>query len=199
MKIIGLTGGIASGKSTVSKYLAKKGIPIVDADKVARAVVVPGGQLMTELIENFGTVIIEADGTLKRKALGAIVFNDEQALVKLNKIMDPYIRKMIFEQLDVLKAQGIKLAIVDAPTLFEAGYQDSMDKIVVVYVNPTIQLERLMLRDNLSQLEAKQRIDAQISMDDKRRRANYVIDNQGDIQNTYTQVEQLLVTLKSLS
>lgn len=199
MKIIGLTGGIASGKSTVSKYLAKKGIPIVDADKVARAVVVPGGQLMTELIENFGTVIIEADGTLKRKALGAIVFNDEQALVKLNKIMDPYIRKMIFEQLDVLKAQGIKLAIVDAPTLFEAGYQDSMDKIVVVYVNPTIQLERLMLRDNLSQLEAKQRIDAQISMDDKLRRANYVIDNQGDIQNTYTQVEQLLVTLKSLS
>lgn len=199
MKIIGLTGGIATGKSTVSKYLAQRGIPIVDADLIAREVVRPEYALLAELVAQFGSKILLPSGQLNRKALGEIVFNDAAALKKLNVLMDPAIRTAILQQLEQLRVAGQPIVCLDAPTLFEAHYQKSVDYVVVVYVAPDIQLARLVLRDKISVAAATKRIQSQISIEDKRNRADYVIDNQGDLAQTYHQVDELLTIVNSLS
>ncbi|CAH0418449.1 dephospho-CoA kinase [Periweissella ghanensis] len=199
MKIMGLTGGIASGKSTVSQYLAQKGIPIIDADIVAREVVAPDKPLLAHLVAHFGSEILLPTGTLNRRALGEIVFNDANELKLLNELMDPAIRTAIMQKITAYQAAGTALVCLDAPTLFEAHYEHTVDFVVVVYVSPEVQLTRLKLRDNLSLTAAQQRIAAQISIDEKRRRADYVIDNQGDLAQTYCQVDDLLAIVNSLT
>ncbi|MCM0598520.1 dephospho-CoA kinase [Periweissella fabalis] len=199
MKIIGLTGGIATGKSTVSKYLADKNIPIIDADIIARQVVMPDRPLLAELVAYFGTNILLPNGALNRAALGEIVFNDSKQLKILNKMMDPAIRQAIKQRIKELKLAGYQLVCLDAPTLFEANYESTVDYIVVVYVSPAIQISRLILRDKLSMKAANKRIQAQISIEDKRKMADYVIDNQGELDETYRQVDHLLTIVNSLS
>lgn len=199
MKIMGLTGGIASGKSTVSQYLAQKGIPIIDADLVAREVVTPDKPLLAKLVAHFGSKILLPTGELNRRKLGTIVFNDAHELRILNELMDPAIRAAIMQKITAYQAAGIALVCLDAPTLFEAQYEHTVDFVVVVYVSPKVQLARLSLRDNLAPTAAQQRIAAQISIDEKRRRADYVIDNQGDLAQTYRQVDDLLTIVNSLT
>lgn len=199
MKIMGLTGGIASGKSTVSKYLKTHGIPVIDADQIAREVVAVGSKLLTEIKQLFGSTVINNDGSLNRKALGAIVFSEADKLHQLNELMDPYIRAKIMAEFAYYENLGIPLICLDAPTLFEAGYAHTVDYIVVVYIDEKVQQQRLMARDSLDLITANQRIQSQISLAEKCQKADYIIDNQGDLANTYQQVDKLLQILNSLS
>lgn len=185
--LLGLTGGIATGKSTVSEILAEQNIPIVDADLVSKEVVEPGTVGLQRIVDKFGAPILNVDGTLNRKKLGAIVFSDPQKLNELNAIMQPLIK----EQTKKLIGQYLKenpLVVLDAPLLFEQGYSKKMDQIMVVAVSPKDQLNRLMKRDGSNGIDSRLRILSQASLDDKIAQANIVIDNSGSVGETKEQV-----------
>lgn len=192
--IIGLTGSIASGKSTVSSMLAELNIPIVDADKIAREVVHPGEEAYSTVVRVFGAEILKSDQTLDRKKLGAIIFADEKKRDQLNNIIHPAIRKKMLEQRDAYVKFGEKCVVLDIPLLFESKLTHYIEKIIVVSVDEEVQLERLMSRDKYTQEEAQQRIKSQIPVRDKAKLADAVIDNNGTPEETY---EQLIKLLKS--
>ena len=190
MKIIGLTGGIASGKSTVSAYLLSLGAKIIDADVLARKVVQPGEKAYTKIVKLFGEDILAVDKTLDRKKLAGKVFADELFLKKLNQIIHP---EVIFETKRLLsqaEQQGIKIVFIDAPLLIEAEMTDLVDDIWVVAIDTKEQLERAMKRDNSRADEIQARIAAQMSLEDKKRFASLIIDNSGTIADTYRQVDK---------
>jgi dephospho-CoA kinase len=190
---IGLTGGIASGKSTVSDMLVKRGALLIDADRVAREVVEPGSPVLQKVVERFGSDVLLPDGALNRKKLGEIVFGNPQALQDLQNIMHPSIRDLMSERLKQYELlHPDKLVVVDVPLLYESGLESMYDAVVVVYVPRTIQLERLIVRDGLTPAEAEQRLNAQMDIEYKKARANIVIDNQGDSSQTEGQVDRLL-------
>ena len=192
MRVIGLTGGIATGKSTVSRMLAEKGLPIVDADLIAREVVEPGKPAYREIVQTFGGEILQADGTLNRKLLGKLVFGDPARLQTLNQITHPRIREEIEGRLQALRDKGIKLAVLDAPLLIEANLQPLVDEVWVVTCPRELQIKRLQERDNLSVPEAEARIKAQMPLEEKIKYAQRVIDNSRDIAHTRRQVQELL-------
>lgn len=194
---LGLTGGIATGKSTVSKYLKQKGLPVVDADAIAALVVEPGQPALAEIAKTFGTDVIKDDGTLDRKKLGAIVFSDSEALAQLNAITHPAIYEEMHRQIDQAEAQGHEIVILDIPLLFESHNQIGANQVMVVSVPTDLQLERLMARNQLTKVEAQQRIDAQLPLAEKVERADYVIDNAGSPAETYAQVDAILQQLQS--
>lgn len=190
MKIIGLTGGIASGKSTVSAYLISLGAKIIDADVLARKVVQPGEKAYTEIVKLFGEDILAVDKTLDRKKLAGKVFAHELALKKLNEIIHP---EVIFETKKLLsqaEQQGIEIVFIDAPLLIEAEMTDLVDDIWVVAIETKEQLERAMIRDNSRADEIQARIAAQMSLEAKKRFATHVIHNSGTIADTYRQVDK---------
>lgn len=190
--IIGLTGGIASGKSTVSKMLNEVGIPVVDADITAREVVEKGEPALGEIIELFGTEILNTEGSLDRKKLGAIVFNDEKKRLTLNDIVHPAIRKRMLEKVEQLKQQGYETIVMDIPLLFESKLTYMVEKIIVVYVDLDLQKERLQKRDQFSEDEALARISAQMSLREKIELADEVIHNHGSIDETKQQLLTIL-------
>lgn len=192
MKVIGLTGGIASGKSTVSRQFANAGWQIVDADKVAHQLTTANGQAIPPIVDAFGPNILQADGSLNRRALGRQVFAQPKQLATLNQIMQPLIRQSIIQQFADAQKAGRPHVMLDAPTLFEQGYQGDCDQIVVVSVDPVTQLARLIARDGLSTQEAQQRVASQMSLAQKRVLANWVIDNSGDRQFTRQQAAWLI-------
>lgn len=194
-QVIGLTGGIASGKSTVSIYLKKQGYPIVDADVVARQVVEPGTVGLVRIKREFGSEVITADKQLDRRRLGQIVFNSHQQLEKLNRIVQPLIRDTIIQQLRTLDAQGARLIFLDAPLLFEQHYESLCDQVMVVTVTPDVQLRRLMQRDSLNKSAAQARIHSQMPLVDKEELATVVIDNNSGVDQTYRQVDKWLSTV----
>jgi dephospho-CoA kinase len=190
---IGLTGGIASGKSTVSDMLVKRGALLIDADRVAREVVEPGSPVLQKVVERFGSDVLLPDGALNRKKLGEIVFGNPQALQDLQNIMHPSIRELMSERLEQYELlHPDKLVVVDVPLLYESGLESMYDAVVVVYVPRAVQLERLIVRDGLTPVEAEQRLNAQMDIEYKKARANIVIDNQGDFSQTEGQVDRLL-------
>lgn len=190
--IFGLTGGIATGKSTVAHMFTSFEIPIIDADIVAREVVEPGEEAYEKIVETFGKDILKNDQTLNRKKLGKIIFSDEKKRKQLNQITHPIIRKEMQRQKDVYIQQGEKCVILDIPLLFENNLTKEVDYTVVVYTTKETQLKRLMKRDCLTEEEAKQRINAQMSIEKKRKRADYLIDNNGTKKETFEQVKDLL-------
>lgn len=190
--IIGLTGSIASGKSTVSNMLRDYGLPIVDADVVARVVVEPGTETLKEIVKAFGEEILTETGELDRPKLGSIIFNDEEKRKLLNSIIHPAIRKEMLRQRDVHIANGAETVIMDIPLLFESKLQHFVDKILVVTVSEEVQLERLMERNNLSEEEAKARIQSQLPLSVKEEGADAVINNNGTIEETKRQLENIL-------
>lgn len=196
--VVGLTGGIASGKSTVSKMFAKHGAKIVDADEIARVVVEPGTPGLAKIVEAFGSHLL--DGTcLNREALGTIVFSDESARKRLNAIIHPLVRQEMHRLTDLYRKQGEAVIIWDVPLLYESQLTDFVKKVIVVYVPKEVQLERLQKRNQLTETEALQRIQAQMSIEEKRQIADYVIDNQGSLSRTESQVDRLWNYLKSNS
>lgn len=187
-KIVGITGGIASGKSLVSNYLAQLGYPIVDADIVAREVVAPNSKGLKCISAAFGSRVITNDGQLDRKRLGAIVFADDHQLKKLNDIMQPLIRQKIIQELDELTKENHTIIFLVAPLLFEQAYQAMCDEIMVVAVNHEVQLDRLMQRDGLTKEQANERISKQWPLSRKLKLADLVIDNDKGPEQTQAQV-----------
>ncbi|WP_078555455.1 dephospho-CoA kinase [Bacillus alkalicellulosilyticus] len=190
--IIGLTGGIASGKSTISAYFLEKGIPVIDADKIAREVVEPGEKTLEKLVTAFGQEILEVDGTIARKKLGEIIFNDETERLKLNSIIHPAIRTRMVEKKEELLQKGHSHIVYDIPLLFESNLTHMVEKVILAYVDEQVQLERLQLRDNSSKEEALRRIHSQMPLKDKVVLADEVINNNGSIEETKEQVLRIL-------
>jgi len=192
MRIIGLTGGIASGKSTVSNIALNRGIPVIDADKIAREIVQKGKPAFGEIVEFFGPQIIDDDGNLDRKALGDIVFTDKLKLRKLNDITHPKIIGEIKIRLESLKNKKEVLAIIDAALLIEMNMRELVDVIWLVVASEPLQIQRLMQRDGLIEEEALERIKSQMSTDEKAQYADAIINNCGDLQMLKNNVDELI-------
>jgi dephospho-CoA kinase len=187
MYIIGLTGGIASGKSTVSAMLLELGAYIVDADKIAHQAILPGKQAFKKIVQRFGDGIL-SDGKVSREKLGQLVFAEPDIRAWLEEVTHPYIREEAERQLSDARAQEYDAAVLDAPLLFEAKWDLMADEVWVVYVSPEVQLSRLMARSHYSREEALIRIGAQHKLADKAKMAQVVIDNSGDVMSTARQV-----------
>ncbi|MCP2035152.1 dephospho-CoA kinase [Planomicrobium sp. HSC-17F08] len=196
--IIGLTGSIASGKSTVSAMLAEMGYPIVDADKVARLVVEPGSETLEKIRELFGEEVILPDGTMDRKKVGELIFNDPASRKKLNDVIHPAIRMEMLRQRGEFLDQGFATVIMDIPLLFESRLQHLVDKVLVVSVTEELQLKRLMERNGLSEKEARARIASQLPMSVKEEGADAVIYNNGSVDETKWQLNRILDQWKRL-
>ena len=192
MILIGLTGGIASGKSTVSDMFKHIDIPVIDADNISRKVVMKGSPVISEIAINFGSGIINDDGSLNRKELGNIVFDNKERLEKLNDIIQPAIRNEILNEISVFRDNGSKICVVDIPLLFEFNYENMFDYIIVVYVNYDMQTKRLMERDSITKDEAIKRINSQISLEEKMKRADFLIDNCKTVTETKEQLMEIL-------
>jgi dephospho-CoA kinase len=185
MDLIGLTGGIGSGKSTVSAFLRELGARVLDADEGARAVVEPGTPGFAAVAAEFGPGVVR-DGRLDRQRLADIVFNDKQALERLNGIVHPLVREWTAAQLAEAAADGAEIVVQDIPLLFEGNYEPMFRSTILVYVPPALQLERLVAR-GMPEADARARIASQLPIDEKRARASYVIDNSGNREETRAQ------------
>lgn len=190
--IIGLTGSIASGKSTVAKMLEKYRFPIVDADQVARLVVEPGEPALTEIVAAFGEEILLEDGSLNRKKLGDLIFHDLSKRAILNGIIHPAIRKEMLRQRDEWLNNGAEVVIMDIPLLFESKLQHFVEKILVVSLSEEKQLERLMERNQLNEEEARARISSQLPLSVKEEGADAVIYNESTLEKTEQQLNYIL-------
>lgn len=191
MRRVALTGGIATGKSYVRARLAEHGVPTIDADVLARAAVEPGTPGFRAIVSRFGPEVVTEAGTLDRSALGAIVFADPSARRDLEAIVHPAVRQATdawFESLD----PAVPFAVADIPLLYEVGRDRDFHAVIVTACPPSVQLERLMARDGMTQAAAQARIDAQWPIEEKVRRADYVVDTGGTRDATAAQVEQLL-------
>jgi dephospho-CoA kinase len=191
MKIIGLTGGIASGKTSVATLLERLGATVVDADQLAREIVEPGEEALVQIKAAFGEKVLSGDGTLNRGALAERIFSDQGARRTLEAITHPAIGRRAEERLSHLKEAGVETAIYVAPLLIEAGIVSRVDEVWVVYLKQQEQLQRLMARDGLSLAAAQSRIDSQMPMDEKRRFGKIVIDNSGSREELEAEVLRL--------
>lgn len=190
MRVLGLTGGIGSGKSTVASMFVQLGAEVIDADELARAVVEPGQPALDEIIQTFGIEMRRADGSLDRGKLGALVFADAAARARLNAITHPRIRDRM--QAEIERRQGRRgLLILDIPLLYENARTAAAEKVIVVWVDPQTQLRRLTEREGMTVEMARGRIAAQLPLDDKKALADHVIDNSGPLKRTRSQVETL--------
>lgn len=189
---IGLTGGIASGKSLASTYLKEKGVPVIDADVISRQVVEPGELAFNKIIQAFGREVLTDEGTLDRKSLGSIIFADAEKRKILNNIVHPAVRMEMKRQSDELVRAGHSLIVLDIPLLVEGELFYLVDEVWVVYVDKQTQLLRLIKRDQSNEKDAMQRITSQLPLEDKIKKADLVIDNGGSKENTYNQLDQAL-------
>ena len=189
MKIIGLTGGIATGKSTVSKMLSQRGYPIIDADAIVHELQTVGSPLLTQIAKIFGTTIIDKDGNLNRGKLGKLIFNNAEARAKLDAIIHPAVRAEFERRIKLLE---VDVLFLDVPLLFEAGFDDMTDVNLVISASEKVQLMRLQQRDGLTKQEAQARICSQMQMDEKVARADFVIDNSGTLCELEKNVEGFL-------
>jgi dephospho-CoA kinase len=195
--IIGLTGGIATGKSTVTAMLRERGIPVIDADQIAREVVEPGKPAYEAIVEHFGRDILHPDETLDRKRLGEIVFSDESERQKLNAIVHPEVRRVMLEEAKAAEQKGAPIVFMDIPLLFESKLQYMVEKIAVVYAPPEMQLARMMERDELEEEQARKRLRAQFPIEQKKQEADFLIDNSRTREETEQQVEEMLAALRA--
>lgn len=196
MKVIGLTGGIASGKSTASRYFAQNGIPVLDADIMAREVVLPGMPALREIAEAFGESMLLITGELDRKALGRIVFSDAEALHRLNQIMHPRIKERLLDALEAIEeSKTYKSVVIDAALLFEAGWESIADETWLLLLDEDKQCQRLVDRNGMSDDEARRMIATQMSLNQKKARAQVWIDNNGSMPDLFHQLDELIVTI----
>lgn len=188
MYVIGLTGGIASGKSTVSNFLRELGAVVIDADAIARQLANPQQPLWQKFVEHFGEQVLLADKSLDRRKIGAIVFADKEQRRWLDEVSHPLIEKELRRQLAAGKAQQTDVVVLDVPLLYEVQWDKLTDEVWVVYVDEQTQLERLQKRDAMPEALARQRIAAQLPLEEKARKADVVIDNMGLQEQTKEQV-----------
>jgi dephospho-CoA kinase len=197
VRLVGLTGGIASGKTTFADALRARGVPVLDADALARAAVAPGTPALGEIVRVFGPGVLAPDGALDRKRLAAIVFADPAARRRLEAIVHPAVRAAMASETARLAAAGHALAFYDTPLLYEVGLEAILDAVVVVWTPPDVQRERLALRDGLTPDEADARLAAQLPLDEKAARADFVVDNRGPPEALAEKAERLLADLRA--
>ncbi len=199
MLVVGLTGGIASGKSTVGRMFRDYGIPVICADELARKAVEPGSSGLKEILRVFGNGVLNAEGNLDRAAMAKIVFQDPGARKLLESIVHPVVSEIKERTLKGMESLGHEIVVVDVPLLYESSWEKDFDFIIVAYVPKDVQEKRLMRRDNMSREEALTRLRAQMNIEEKKRLADRAIDNTGDPEQTRLQVENLLNHLKILA
>jgi dephospho-CoA kinase len=187
--ILGLTGGIASGKTTVAQHLVKLGAQLIEADDIGRQVVEPGCVGLVRVVEAFGPEVLAKDGTLKRQVLGSIVFGDKEKLALLNSILHPLMEEEMEKQIQELSTKGH--VVLSAAILFEAGWERLVEKVIVTSVDEKTQVARLMDRDGLTREEAQRRIDSQLPLQQKMLRADYLIDTSLPFADVKKQVEKI--------
>jgi dephospho-CoA kinase len=197
VRLVGLTGGIASGKTTFAAALRARGVPVVDADALARAAVAPGSPGLAEVVRAFGSGVLAADGGLDRKALAAVVFADAGARRRLEAITHPAVRRAMAEETARLAAEGHPLAFYDTPLLYEVGLEALLDSVVVVWAPREVQRERLVRRDALSPEAAEARLAAQLPIDEKAARADFVVENAGPVDDLEAKADRLLADLRA--
>jgi dephospho-CoA kinase len=194
--LVGLTGGIATGKSTVSQLFRTLGCELIDADLLAREIVAPGEPALAQIAEEFGRDVLLSDGTLDRKKLGAVVFADPARRKRLEQITHPAIRDRFERRLAELEARGFDgIVFWDAPVMIESGGYKHMDKLVVVVTDEVTQAARLQVRDGIDAAEAARKIGSQMPVAEKAKLADYVIDNAGDRASTERQVREVHAAL----
>jgi len=200
MLIVGLTGGIASGKSSAARIFVKFGVRLVDSDVLARTVVEPGRPALAKIRERFGDAVINGDGTLSREKLRDVVFHDAAALDDLNGIVHPAVyEEMAREMADYRKDPGDTILMLDVPLLYESGGDKMVDRVVVVWVDKETQIQRLMGRDGFSREAAINRIEKQMELDEKRRRADFFIDNTGTLEELEGRVREVFEKLREIN
>lgn len=195
IRIVGLTGGIASGKSTVSRFLKEAQVPIIDADEIAQSVVRPGKPTYKAIVRSFGEGVLGALREIDRERLGEIVFADDAKRALLESITHPEILKEIVKRVRTLRKKKVPLVVIDAALLFESGLHRHMHKTIFVRIEPNTQLSRLMVRDRLPEAKAWQRILCQMPASQKEAQADFLIDNSGTKEETHNQVLALLSQL----
>ena len=193
--VLGITGGIATGKSSVVQHFIDLGFPVVDADIIARHLLDQNEQAYNEVVKVFGSEILQENGEINRQALGALVFNHPDKLKQLDELMAPFLQESILAAIKQA-SQNQRLVIVDVPLMYEKGYDEWMDQVAVVYCTPNQQLKRLMQRNQLTEKEAKQRIDSQLPIEMKKLLAEVVFDNSNDLTQTIQQVDTWLSNRK---
>jgi dephospho-CoA kinase len=192
LQLFGLTGGIGSGKSTVARRLRERGLPVLDADQLARDVVAKGTAGLEEIVARFGAEMLDADGSLDRKRLAARVFRDDEERRALNQITHPRVGKLLSDRADELGRRGEPLACYEVPLLFEAGLDAALRPVIVVDAPVATQVERTVARDGGTAEEALARIRAQMPLEEKARRADYVIDNTGTVDALRGRADEVL-------
>ncbi|HSC43011.1 MAG TPA: dephospho-CoA kinase [Candidatus Binatia bacterium] len=197
MKLVGLTGGIASGKSTVAKILQSLGAAIVNADDLAREVAEPGHEAWKEIVASFGADILQSDQTLDRQKLRTLIFNQPEARKRLESIIHPRVRALAEERIRQYAAAGYPVVIYEVPLLFEGNLQEWLRPVILVACDVETQTARLQKRDHLTAADAEKHIAAQMSLKDKRRLADYVIENNGSLEDLERQTRQILEKLKA--
>ena len=195
MKLIGLTGGIASGKSTVATILKQLGAAVINADELSREVVQPGKGAWKEIVETFGADVLQSDKTLDRKKLRTLVFDNPEARKQLEAIIHPKVRALAEEKIRELAAAGRSIIVYEVPLLFEGQLHHWLRPVILVACDINTQRQRLRDRDQLTNTEAQQHIDAQISLEEKRKLADYVIENNGNIEELERQVKSVLESI----
>ena len=191
MKLVGLTGGIASGKSTVAAILRRLGAAVIDADELAREVVQPGKVAWRDIVDAFGPEVLREDRSLDRPKLRKIVFDDPQARTKLEAMIHPRVRALAEEKIRDLAAAGQAVVVYEVPLLFEVRLHETLRPVILVACDPKTQTERIMQRDRVTRAEAQKTIAAQMSVEEKRKLADYVIENDGSLEDLDRQVRKL--------
>ncbi len=199
MLVVGLTGGIASGKSTVSRMFRDAGIPVICADELADEVVKPGSAALDKIRQTFGDEFIDSEGNLNRAAMARLVFKDKSKRQDLESIIHPRVAEEQRKLIRQFAVQGHNIVVVDVPLLYENGLEDSFDMILVAYVPPEVQIQRLIARDRVTDKEARSRLDAQLPIDKKKKLAGRIIDNTGPVEHTREQVLGIIRELRALA
>jgi dephospho-CoA kinase len=197
VKLVGLTGGIASGKSTVAKILERLGAAVINADALSREVVEPGKEAWREIIDAFGAGVLQPDQTLDRQKLRSVIFNDRDGRKKLEAIIHPRVRALAEERIREHAVAGYSIIVYEVPLLFEGNLHEWLRPVILVACNVDTQRTRLQERDQLTQTEAQKHIDAQMSLEEKRRLADYVIENDGSLADLEQQVRTVLEKIKA--
>jgi dephospho-CoA kinase len=188
--VIGLTGGIASGKSTVTSFFRERGIPVIDADILGHRTYDPGTETYQKVVETFGPEVVAPDGTIDRKVLGSKVFGKPDELKKLTDIVWPGIRRLASEQLAEFEAAGNDIAVLEAAVLLEAGWEDLVDEVWVVVVDPEIAVQRLGARNGLDPDAARARIASQLTNEERIARGDVIIENNGTLEELNARIQQ---------
>lgn len=191
MVVIGLTGGPGTGKSTVAAMLARRGAAVIEADRLGHQAYAPGTAGWEAVVRAFGPEVIAPDGTIDRRRLGALVFSDPEKLRRLNAIIHPEIRRLITVQLEKFRREGVRVVVIEAALLFEAGWDDLVDEVWVTTAPPDVAAARYAARTGLPEAEVRQRVAAQLDAAEKARRADRIIDTSGSLANVERQVDRL--------